>query len=133
MRAMQEHETEQTNGTIATVRRRTRRGKKRVVFKVLEAGGIYAQGFMQAFEQELARTRTPAYQAAKAFGKLLGKVQTWAADEQPEQPLLPAVRPPAALVPLPLLESLRLPQGRSPIPSISSSPRLIRLQRTARR
>ncbi|MDB5098448.1 MAG: AMP-dependent synthetase and ligase [Cyanobacteria bacterium RYN_339] len=62
---------------------------ERVVVKALKTRGITAQGFLQAFEQELARTRTPVYQAAKAFGRLLGKVQTWAADDQPETPLLP--------------------------------------------
>lgn len=62
---------------------------ERVVVKALKAGDMPAQGFLQAFEKELARTRTPGYRVARLFGQALGRVSTWAADEQPEAPLLP--------------------------------------------
>jgi 1-acyl-sn-glycerol-3-phosphate acyltransferase len=62
---------------------------ERVLVRAINTGDMTAQGFLQAFEHELARTRTPAYKAAMLFGRALGKIGNWAADEQPETRLLP--------------------------------------------
>lgn len=62
---------------------------ERVLVRALEAGDLTTQAFLQAFEHELSRTRTPGYRAARTVGRLLARVSTWAADEQPEAPLLP--------------------------------------------
>ncbi|CAN5797651.1 hypothetical protein BH23GEM7_BH23GEM7_39240 [soil metagenome] len=62
---------------------------ERVLLRAVRGGGMPAQAFLQAFDLEVSRTRSPRYRVARGAGRAVQRVQDWLEDENPENPLLP--------------------------------------------